>query len=211
MVSQDEVLKFLDTYAQCWYLVLETKATRPHYQAYVRFKDKYRSLQSMRNNVKKILTGDGNRAYSCSELREEPYVLICYLMKESNLISKHNLLKEWITQAEARQEEIKTVAQKQSKKKPQTVLAEIMETLPPGHLTRYEIAKFVGAYFLRRKKLIPDPTLFKKYIWTIQVNRDPKLLNEYLIEEVFRFDQSPPTLETQAEWSEFFSQDEVSQ
>lgn len=209
MVSQDDVLEFLNTYAQCWYLVLETQANRPHYQAYVRFKDKYKSLQSMRNKIKKILSADGNRAYSCSELREEPYVMICYLMKENNLISSHGILKEWISQAEAREVEIKTV-QKQSKKKPQTVLSEIMDTLPPGHLSRFEIAKYVGAYFLRRKKLIPDPNLFKKYVWTIQVNRQPELMMDFLREEVFKWETNFD-LDTQADMSEFFSQAIASQ
>ena len=64
-------MTFVQETAERWYVVLESQATRPHYQMYIQFKTKYKSLNAMRNKVKKILSGQGNRAYSISEVKEK--------------------------------------------------------------------------------------------------------------------------------------------
>ena len=93
MISQDDLLTFVKETADRWYVVLESQATRPHYQMYVQFKTKYKSLNAMRNKVKKILSGEGNRAYSISEVKDRIH-LLCYLLKENNTINTSNTPKQ---------------------------------------------------------------------------------------------------------------------
>ena len=203
MISQDDLMTFVKETAERWYVVLESQATRPHYQMYIHFKQKYKSLNSMRNKLKKILSDKGNRAYSISEVKDRIH-LLCYLLKENNTINTSNIPKDWMTQAAARQEEI---VSRQSKSRPQTILSQLEDVIPPN-CNQNEMAKLMLKFFLSKKRLVPDPGLFKRYLYSIHLQRSPVACVDFL-RNLFQFESSPPTLETQAEWLEFFSQDTV--
>lgn len=208
MISQEVLLQFLKDYCDRWYAVLEDDASRSHYQCYIQIKSKYKSLNSFRNIFKKVLNSTGNRAYSISELRETSVVLICYLMKEGNLISQVGITPEEISLAESRQAEIQEARQKSAAKKPVSIVAQVLDLLPPRKMSRFEIAPILLKFFLDRKKLVPDQGLFRRYLYTLELARDPAQATEYL-RTLFEFEC--PTLECQDGWSNFFSQDKVSQ
>jgi len=199
MISQDDLLTFVKETADRWYVVLESQATRPHYQMYMQFKQKYKSLNAMRNKVKKILSGEGNRAYSISEVKDRIH-LLCYLLKENNTINTSNIPKEWMTQAAARQEEI---VSRQSKSRPQTIIAQLEDAIPPG-ANQHEIAKLMLKFFLSKKRLVPDPGLFKRYMYSIHLQRSSVACVDFL-RNIFEFDNLAP-LNIQDEWLKFFSQ-----
>jgi len=193
-------MTFVQETADKWFVVLETQAARPHYQMYIQFKQKYKSLNSMRNKIKKILSGQGNRAYSISDVRDRIH-LICYLLKENNTINTNNIPKDWLEQAEKRQEEIV-----QKKSKPQTILAQLEQVIPPN-CNQHEMAKIMLKFFLSKKRLVPDPGLFKRYLYSIHLQRSPVACVDFL-RNIFQF-ENLANLEIQDEWLKFFSQDTV--
>ena len=199
MISQDDLMTFVQETAERWYVVLESQAARPHYQMYIHFKQKYKSLNSMRNKLKKILSDKGNRAYSISEVKDRIH-LLCYLLKENNTINSKNIPKDWMTQAAARQEEI---VSRQSKSKPQTIISQLEDVIPPN-CNQHEMAKLMLKFFLSKKRLVPDPSLFKRYLYTIHLQRSPEACVDFL-RNIFLY-ENVPTLDAQAEWQKFFSQ-----
>lgn len=209
-VSQEALLSFLQDTADAWFLVRETDASRPHYQAYIKFVKRYSSLQAMRNKVKKIISSgyQGNKAYSLSEVRGDEsqdapiVVMICYLLKENELISSKGISKDVMTQAEARQVRIQSAVEKR-KSRPTSIVAQIMETLPTRSVSDRELARYMLKYFISRKKLIPDQGLFRRYMYSIKINRDPNATVEYL-RELFQYQD--PSLDESAQDAEFFSQ-----
>jgi len=202
MISQDDLLAFVQETAERWYVVLESQATRPHYQMYIHFKQKYKSLNAMRNKIKKILSGQGNRAYSISEVKDRIH-LLCYLLKENNLINSKNIPKVWLDDASKRQEEI---VSRQQKSKPQTILSQLEDVIPPN-CSQHEMAKLMLKFFLSKKRLVPDPGLFKRYMYSIHLQRSPEACVDFL-RNIFQF-ENVPTLDAQAEWHNFFSQGTV--
>ena len=202
MISQDDLLTFVQETADRWYVVIESQASRPHYQMYIQFKQKYKSLNAMRNKVKKILSGQGNRAYSLSEVKDRIH-LLCYLLKENNTINSKNIPKDWLEQAEKRQEEI---VSRQQKSKPQTILSQLEEVIPPN-CTQHEMAKLMLKFFLSKKRLVPDPGLFKRYMYSIHLQRSPQACVDFL-RTIFEYENLAP-LDVQEDWLKFFSQPTV--
>lgn len=211
--TQDVIEGFLREMSTRWYLVLEEDASRPHYQMYIQFKDKYKSLQSMRNKVKAI-AGTGNRNYSLSPLRKTPVDLICYLMKEGNLLSSHSIPTKWLEDAERQQDEIRQAQETRDARrssKPQSIVQMILESFPEDFdfseepKAQVNIAKYVLRWFYDRKRLLPDPQMLRRYIYTISMYRGGATSMVDYLREMYQFD-SPLTLEAQADLLKFFSQ-----
>jgi hypothetical protein len=190
-VDPTELKKFLQDYCECWYWVLETQAARPHHQLYLKSKPKYKSVNSLRNSVKKIIRVEyqGNKAYSLSECRgdesDDPpdVVLVCYLMKEGNVIESRNMYVNVIKAAEARQNVIKAAIAERKVNKKGSVLQRLLDEIqypPTEPMTDRALAEAIVKWFMEQKRLIPDQYMLRKYIVSIQMVRDPSKLKPYV-------------------------------
>lgn len=187
-----------------WYVAHEEDANRPHYQAYVRFKPKYENINSLRNQLKKVLSGSGNAVYSLRGLKKPREHLVCYLLKENKPVSK-SIEIEILRQAEALQAEI----QSRTKDKHRPIMECLMDLFPPRGraYSQDEMVDRIVRWFNTEGRLQPDMYMLAKYIRTLCASMDiDRYVQVAQAEFSTKFSQvqilSPP---------EFFSQDEVSQ
>lgn len=197
--STPEIIRsWLTEYCEFWYWVLETNASRPHHQLYIRLKPRWKTVKSIQNKHTGFLLPEfkGNRAYSLSEVRgddsdDDPIVvLICYLMKEGNLVESRNILSTWVHQAEERQRRIQEAVKERKRKKTGTVIQRLLDefgtmvgTEPPTH---EELAKKIVIWFIQQKRIVPDKFMLKKYVNTILLNIDNTRVDEY-VKSVYEF------------------------
>lgn len=160
----DDIIAWLEKRGMAWFLAYERDANREHYQMYLqsRYKD-----TSLRRYIKEELNLQGNREYSLTELRKEPKDLVCYLMKEGDRV--HAKIKsEIIVAAEAQQDEIQQTKAKPKAKFTSTV-SQIMDTIKINDPTTGQIRVYVYAFFVKRRRLMPDPIQITKYVGTIDL------------------------------------------
>jgi hypothetical protein len=158
----DDVKKWLDSRGEQWYCAYEKNANRAHYQMYL--KSKYKE-QSLRRYIKEEFKLEGNRMYSISLLRKEVKDLVCYLMKEGDLVSK-KISAEVVAQAEAQAKEIQDT--KNPRTRPRTTVQKIMSTIDIDDPTPKQLRVYVYAYFYKNGKMLPDGFMVEKYVRTIQ-------------------------------------------
>jgi hypothetical protein len=201
-IPQADMLKFIQDKCDEYYLVLEADATRPHYQAYVKFKSKYENINSLRNQLKKLLTGKGNGAYSISELKKPPEHLVAYLMKEEGHIA-HKVPKELLAKAEQVFEEFK---QSKKRRDNRTILEQLTDEFPPrlNAYTQAEMVSTIIRYFHKNGKLQPDMYSLQKYIRTLCAQMD---IDRYVRVAQHEYSDKFNTLEVMWKSPEFFSQD----
>lgn len=160
----DEIIAWLEKRGVAWFLAYERDANRQHYQMY--FQSRYKE-QSLRRYIKEELNLVGNGQYSLSKLRKEPKDLVCYLMKEGDRVHA-KIKKEIIVAAEAQHNEIQ-----QTKAKPQakftSTVSQIMDTIKIDNPSTGKIRVYVYAFFLKRRRLMPDPIQITKYVGTIDL------------------------------------------
>ena len=168
-VTQEELHKFFQAKTDRYYLVLEQDAKRPHFQAYAKFKPNYENINSLRNQLKRILSGKGNGAYSITPIKKSAEHLIAYLMKEPNLIA-HNLPQDLLSKAGAMYEEY----QKVSKDPHRPIIEVLYDQFPPrlDAYTQEEIIDILIRYFHKVGKLQPDLYMLRKYVNTICAKQD---------------------------------------
>ena len=200
-ISQVELHKFFQDKTDRYYLVLEQDATRPHFQAYAKFKPKYENINSLRNQLKRILTGKGNGVYSISPLKKSAEHLIAYLMKEPNLIA-HNVPKDVLSKAEAMYEEY----QKSSKDPHRPIIELLYDQCPPklNAYTQDEIIDIIIRYFHKVNRLQPDLYMLKKYVNTICAKMD---IDRYVRTTQEEFKEKFCSSMVMWKSPEFFSQD----
>lgn len=171
-VSQDTLVSWVRDRADSWFVALEEDATRPHFQAYVKFKPKYENMNSLRNALKKILTGQGNGAYSLRDLKKAPEHLICYLFKENKCISK-SIPKDLLQAAQDLEVEIQVkMAKKADKHRP--IIDQILEQFPPRGraYSQEEMVSTIVRWFHQEGRMQPDIFMLGKYIRTLCASMD---------------------------------------
>lgn len=163
-ISQEDVVSWIKDKCESWYLALEEDASRPHYQAYVRFKPKFENINSLRNSLKKSLTGQGNAAYSLRGLKKPREHLVCYLLKENKPISKCIEL-DLMKAAEALQQEIKAKAS--DKHRP--IMEQLLDVFPARGraYSQEEMVAGIVRWFHSNGRMQPDMFMLGKYVRTL--------------------------------------------
>lgn len=181
-ISQEVLTEYLQHYCDMYYIALETDASRPHYQGYVKFKPNYASLESLRNQLKKRLKEKGNKVYSISAARESRARHIAYLKKEGyEPLIQHGIP---IADQRAATELVETFKARQ-KMSP-------IEKLADGY-SGSEDVKDIGLYIIREMKtqgrLVPDVRMMKRYIENIRILKWPDRFRDTYLQEVERLFQ----------------------
>jgi hypothetical protein len=176
-ISLANLISYTDKYCTKVYLVKEEDATRPHYQGYVRFDQKYQNLESLRNLLKKHLTQKGNRVYSISLARESMQRHIAYLMKEGQepLVQKNIS----ILDLKAAKDLVTDFKKRQS----MTTMEKLADSYS-GDDSVERIAKYIMEEWKRQGRMLPDPRLMKRYIQTIQFIKWPEVHQARYLQEV---------------------------
>ena len=159
----DEIKRWFESRCIHWYCAYETQANRSHYQAYI---SSTYAPQSLRQYIKKELQLEGNRQYALSELRKDTISLVCYLMKEHELVTK-NIPMEIITAAKAQADEIQETKQK-PKDKFKTTVQQIIDTIKPDS-NPSKVLVYVVAFFWNKRRLMPDTFQINKYVRTVSM------------------------------------------
>lgn len=200
-VTQDKICDWIRKYCESYYVALEEDAERPHFQAYIKTKPEYQNVNSLRNSLKKILSGQGNAAYSLRGLKKPKVHLVCYLLKENKPIMRCieiGLMKE----AEALQEEIQS---KKSTDRHRPIMEQLLEVFPARGraYSQEEMVSGIVRWFAANGRMQPDMFMLGKYVRTLCASFD---IDRYVqvaqaeFKDKFQFVQilNPP---------EFFSQD----
>lgn len=181
-ITQEALKEYLGHYCDMYYVALETDASRPHYQGYVKFKPNYASLESLRNQLKKRLKEKGNKVYSISLARESRARHIAYLKKEGY----DPLLQYGVPTTDLRtaNELVETFKSRQ-KMSP-------LEKLADGYSGGTDV-KDIGMYIIRefrtQGKMIPDVRMMKRYIENIRILKWPEVYRDNYLQEVERLFQ----------------------
>lgn len=184
-IELDQLVEYCKRYATRCILVEELEASRDHYQAYVRFNDEYKNLESLRNLLRIRLKGKGNRVYSISAQREDHLSHYAYLLKECVKDGKQPLLMFGVSPIDIKEAELKC-KEYQSRQKMSSF--ERMAADFKGDIHQDEqVALYVLREFKARQKMVPDVRMMRKYVDTLQYIRDPdRFENAYMA----RFRQS---------------------
>lgn len=171
-IELEAMIEYCKRYASRCILVKELEASRDHYQAYVRFKDEFKNLESLRNLLRIRLKGKGNKVYSISAQREDHISHFAYLLKECVKDKREPLLMFGVSPLDIKEAELKCVEyQKRQKMNSFERLAEDFK----GNINDpFELATYLLREFKAKGKMVPDVYLMRKYVDTIRYIKQPE-------------------------------------
>lgn len=205
-ISQEDLLCWIRKKCDSYYVALEEDANRPHFQAYVCFKPESQNMNSLRNSLKKLLTGEGNAVYSLRALKKPREHLVCYLLKENKPIARCvevGLMK----QAELLQEEILN-SKKSVKDKHRPIMEQLLEEFPARGraYSQAEMVSGIVRWFHKNGRMQPDMFMLGKYVRTMCASFD---IDRYVRVAQAEFQDKFSSVQI-LNPPEFFSQEEVS-